>query len=552
MMWIRIRQAVLGLTVVLALTSAPRASANFAQLGSETLYALTAGNTIFRLESAAPNVILESRYIWGVPETEALLGLDYRPATGQLYAFDTAGQMYLVHFGLGLATPVGGGPFSTLAGLVFGMDFNPVVDRLRVMSEVGENWRLNPNTGALAATDTPPAYAVGDANEGANPHLVALAYANNFPGAATTTLYGIDSDLDVLVTVGGVDGNPSPNGGQLFTVGSLGVDTNNFVGFDISPIGVAHVTMLELVEFYVRLYTLDLTTGSATLVGIVGDGTVGIRSVTATPASVSVNPTAVGLTTSNKLVLFDPAAPSVLLDLFTSTGIISGETVLGLDFRPATGQLYALGSTNQVYTVSLTTGAATPIGPAFSPALSGVEFGIDINPVADRVRVVSDADENFRLNPDTGATTATDTPLAYAAGDPNEGANPNLVGSAYTNSFAGSALTTLYGIDSALDALILQGSVNGSPISPNAGQLYTVGALGVDATDEVGFDVTSSGTAYASLTAPGGADSQLYNVDLPSGAATLIGTVAGGEVIRGMAVMPAPPTQQLWLPLIQR
>jgi hypothetical protein len=520
-------------------------------LGGEALYALTAGNTIFRLDGAAPNVILESRYIWGVPETEALLGLDFRPATGQLYAFDTAGQMYLVHFDEALATPVGGGPFtSTLAGLVFGMDFNPVAGHIAVVSDVAENWRLNPNTGAILATDALLAYAMGDPNEGLDPHLVALAHTNSFPDATTTTLYGIDSDLDALVTVGGLDGDPAPDSGQLFTVGPLGVDTNNFVGFDISPDGVAYAAML--VGFDVQLYTLDLAIGAATPVGILGDGTVGIRSVTAAPRPVNVNSAAVGLTTSNKLVVFDPAAPGVLLNLFTPTGIVSGETLLGLDFRPATGQLYALGSTSQVYTLSFSTGAALPIGSAFSPALSGAEFGFDFNPAADHLRVTSVIAQNFRLDPDTGATTATGASLAYATGDPNEGASPNLVASAHSSNFAHSTSTTLYGIDSTLDMLVLQGSVNGFPTSPDAGQLYTLGALGVDTADWVGFDILSSGTAYASLTAPLGTDSQLYRLNLASGAAELIGTIAGGEVIRGVAVIPGPPVHQLWLPLVQR
>ncbi len=550
-MWMRIGRVVLGLSLGLALGGTPRASARPPHLGGEALYALTAGNTIFRLDSAAPNVILESHYSWGVPETEALLGLDYRPATGQLYAFDTAGQMYLVHFDESLATPVGVGPFTPiLAGLVFGMDFNPVAGHITVVSDVAENWRLSPNTGATLATDALLAYAVGDPNEGLNPHLVALAHTNSLPDATTTTLYGIDSDLDVLVTVGGIDGDPAPDSGQLFTVGPLGVDTNNFVGFDISPGGVAYAAML--VGFDVQLYTLDLTTGAATLVGILGDGTVVIRSVTAVPAPVSVNPAAVGLTTSNKLVLFDPAAPEVLLNLFTPTGIVSGETLLALDFRPATGQLYGLGSTSQVYTLSFSTGAALPIGSAFSPALSGAEFGFDFNPAPDHLRVASDIAQNFRLDPDTGATTATDASLAYAAGDPNEGVNPNLVGSAFSGNFANTASTTLYGIDSALDVLVLQGSVHGFPVSPDAGQLYTIGALGADTTDKVGFDILSASTAYASLTAPLGTDSQLHRLNLSSGAAELIGTIAGGEVIRGVAVIPAPPAHQLWLPLVQR
>ena len=87
-----------------------------------------------------------------------------------------------------------------------------------------------------------------------------------------------------------------------------------------------------------------------------------------------------------------------------------------------------------------------------------------------------------RLNPNNGALAATDGTLTYATGDPNAAANPNVVGSAYTNSFNGATTTTLYGIDSALDILVTQNP-------PNAGTLNTVGALGFNTSDAVGFDI---------------------------------------------------------------
>src|SRR5436309_896480 len=60
--------------------------------------------------------------------------------------------------------------------------------------------------------------------------------------------------------------------------------------------------------------------------------------------------------------------------------------------------------------------------------------------------------------------------------------------------------TTLFGIDSNLDVLVRQGSVDGTPVSPNTGQLFTVGPLGVNTTNLVGFDISgTTGTAYAAL-----------------------------------------------------
>jgi hypothetical protein len=163
------------------------------------------------------------------------------------------------------------------------------------------------------------------------------------------------------------------------------------------------------------------------------------------------------------------------------------------------GVLYALGDTHHLYTINTTNGAATLV-PGTPFPLSGVAIGMDFNPVPDLLRVVSDSDENFRLNPNTGAVAGTDSALAFVSGDPNFGANPSVVAAAYTNNFGGAALTTLYGIDYTRDVLVRQGGVNGIP-SPNTGQLTTIGALGFDTTDDVGFDISGvTGLAYASLT----------------------------------------------------
>ena len=254
------------------------------------------------------------------------------------------------------------------------------------------------------------------------------------------------------------------------------------------------------------------------------------------------------VTASNKLVSFSSLTPGTITQTVTITGLQAGETLLGIDFRPRTGQLFAVSSASRVYTINTATGAATQVGSTpFTPALSGVAFGVDFNPVPDRIRVVSDTDQNLRLNPDTGGVAGTDTVLAFAAGDANAAANPNVVGAAYTNNVSGAITTTLYGIDSNLDILVRQGSPGGAPTSPNTGQLSTIGALGVNTTDQVGFDIADfNDAAFASLTATGATQSQLYSINLTTGAATLIGTIGGNEIIRDIAISPTftPPPQQ--------
>ena len=250
-----------------------------------------------------------------------------------------------------------------------------------------------------------------------------------------------------------------------------------------------------------------------------------------------------GLTTTNVLETFDSAAPGTIVTSVGVTGLQAGETILGIDLRPATGGLYALGSTSRLYLINPTTGTATQVGSAGAFTLSGTAFGFDFNPTVDRIRVTSDAGQNLRLNPNDGTLTATDTALAYAAGDPNAGATVRIVGSAYTNNVAGAISTTLFAIDSNLNILATQGSPT---ISPNTGQLFTRGGLGFDTSDLVGFDISGlSGVAFASLTAPGAAGSQLFTIDLTTGAGTLVGTIGGGVPLTGLASavgVPEPGT----------
>ncbi|MBC7815844.1 MAG: DUF4394 domain-containing protein, partial [Planctomycetaceae bacterium] len=246
---------------------------------------------------------------------------------------------------------------------------------------------------------------------------------------------------------------------------------------------------------------------------------------------------ALGVTGANALIQFDTATPGTVTSSTAITGLVGGETIEGIDFRAATGQLFALSSGGRLYTIDPTTAVATQVGSDGAFTLSGAEFGIDFNPVPDRIRVVSDLDQNLRLNPNDGTLTLADGALAYAIGDANVGANPNIVAAAYTNSFVGATATTLYGIDSNLDILVTQAP-------PNAGTLNTVGALGINVTDVAGFDIQPSGnTAFATLTT-NGTTSALYSINLATGAATLVGNIgAAPTLVRGLAIVPAGTLQ---------
>lgn len=246
-----------------------------------------------------------------------------------------------------------------------------------------------------------------------------------------------------------------------------------------------------------------------------------------------------GLTTDNTLFSFDSAAPGTLLSGVPLSGFsANNEVIRGIDFRPATGELFAIGSFGQLYTVNTTSGALSAVGSGVGP-INGTSFGFDFNPTIDRIRLTSNTDKNYVLNPMTGALQLAATDLAYGPGDPNVGVNPNVVGSAYTNSVLGTVPSSsqLYAIDSGIDVLATQAN--------NTGVLATVGPLlTVNTGDLVGFDVFSpaegNNTAFASLTPAGGSVSNFYTINLATGAAVLVGQIDGGTLVSDIAVVPVP------------
>src|SRR5688572_18709520 len=130
------------------------------------------------------------------------------------------------------------------------------------------------------------------------------------------------------------------------------------------------------------------------------------------PMTVKPDITFYGVTSSNQLIQYNGNAPETPVLSIAITGLQSGETLLAIDFRPATGQLYGIGSTSRIYAIHLGSGLATAIGPGpFSPAVNGNIVAFDFNPTVDRIRLVTASGQNLRLNPETGAVAATDANL---------------------------------------------------------------------------------------------------------------------------------------------
>jgi hypothetical protein len=208
--------------------------------------------------------------IKGLQKKEKILAIDRRPNGGLLYGLGSTSRLYTINWSTGQATQVGTGPLTTLLnGTSFAFDFNPVVDRIRVVSNTGQNLRLNPDDGSVTSVDASTAYAGGDPNFAAVPAIAAAAYTNNTAGALITTLYNIDTGLNILTIQ-----NP-PNNGTLNTVGALGVDAEGVAGFDIAGSnGVAYASIVvkqgKKKKYRATLYTIDLGTGAATSLGNIG------------------------------------------------------------------------------------------------------------------------------------------------------------------------------------------------------------------------------------------------------------------------------------------
>ena len=258
---------------------------------------------------------------------------------------------------------------------------------------------------------------------------------------------------------------------------------------------------------------------------------------------------AVAVTASNKLLKFNAGRPGRILASMNVTGLQAGETLLGIDYRVAKDQLYALGSSGRLYTLNEETAAATVVGMPFAVKLDGTQFGFDFNPTVDRIRVVSNTGQNLRLHPDTGAVVdsnatlegvQTDGKLAYAAGDVSFGKAPIAVGAAYSYNKADTKITTNFALDAGTGALVTQGSREGvlPAVSPNTGQFFTIGSLGM-AFNNASFDIQAlSDVAFAALNSDTSIASRWVTIDLKTGAAKLLGSIGGGERVVGIALEP--------------
>lgn len=247
----------------------------------------------------------------------------------------------------------------------------------------------------------------------------------------------------------------------------------------------------------------------------------------------------VGLTDDGTLVKFGTGSPGKVRAAGQVQGLSGDTALVGIDYRVQDRRLYGVGDQGGIYTLNTSNAQATKVSQ-LTVALSGTSFGVDFNPAANRLRVVSDTGQNLRHNIDdpngapAAGTTATDGSLTIPpATTPATG----ITGVAYTNNdLDPNTATTLFDLDTALDQVEIQ-----SPA--NAGSLAPTGKLGVDAQGNAGYDIysqvgrdgrTSGNTAYATIDTGNGA--ALYQVGLLAGKANRIGSFPSNRQVVDIAI----------------
>jgi hypothetical protein len=320
-------------------------------LSAITIFGLRSDSHLVSFDSATPGTVADIGLVTGLSggAGETTVGIDVRPVDGALYLFTVNTAQVMTTYTLNTSTAVAtfiGATASGVAGLnttaAHGIGFNPTVDRIRVANTNAENCRINPFNGSLAGNDTdlsPPGSSI-----------VAVAYDRSFSGTTQSTLFAIDNGSDSLYIIGGPNGTPSPNGGVLTLFGALGINIVNDAGMDIDPSsGVCYAACT--VSATLSLYSINLFTGAATSIGVIGAGGFNMKSIAlqqlANAAPVITAPATQSTPQDTPLILTgvngisiadgDSGVNPIELQIVANNGTVSFASFLGLTFVVGNG-----------------------------------------------------------------------------------------------------------------------------------------------------------------------------------------------------------------------
>jgi hypothetical protein len=221
----------------------------------------------------------------------------------------------------------------------------------------------------------------------------------------------------------------------------------------------------------------------------------------------------IGLVEGKWIVTIDPASRKVV----RSFDIKGASSLLGIDVRPADGEVYGVTPDGWIVTIDMKSGKTAQKSKLSENLKAGVTVTFDFNPAADRLRLMGSDGTSLRANVDDGKVTV-DGSHKYKDGDANAGKTPMVVAGAYSNSVKGTKATALYNIDAATGSLVSQ-------VPPNDGVLNTIGALGISLNGPAAFNIVAAGEdKNDGWLANNG---NLYKVDLKTGKATMAGKITG-------------------------
>ncbi len=498
------------------------------------LLLLTADNELASINLDKPGELelVSKEKIKGLNDGDSLVGIDYRPKDGQLYAIGYLGNIYTINTANTTAefvkklkansadTTV---PFTGITGdkTQIAVNFDPLTDRLRLVGSNGQNLRINVDNGATVTDGT---------INGADATVTSIAHTNSFPETKSTRLFGIDVKQDRLFL-------QSPaNDGTLGTSAALDVDATGSSGFAINGINNQGFAVLT-VNGTQQLYSIDLSSiGTETKAAKLKGKLPTLANVHSIALKDNIYTTSYGvgltnnnsLSNSNKLVVLNLTNPEDVRLVNISGLLANDESIVGIDYRQsiiasgASGLLYGLSNKGNLYTINPNTGVATKkvaliaatddTTQPFS-ALSGSHFAVDFDPVADNklpitssLRVISNTGQNLSINVNTGATT-TDAEL-------NGIPSAQVSAAAHTNSFGTATATQLFNLERSTNKLTLQAL-------PSNGTLTAVGPLGITLGNATGFDISGgdNGLALAVVNAGEANTSTLYKINLTTGKA---------------------------------
>lgn len=556
------------------------------------IYGVRGGTELVRFSPDSPGSVT-SLGGFGPGASDPIVGLDRRPppSDNQLYALSRSGRVFVVSI-VGAANPsvitteiqslnVAGSPTGLPTGRV-ATDFNPAANALRLIGEDGLNLRV-PTAALVAPAPVPAVNTLVDGRMGYRKGVTAAAYSNPAPNSSppTTQLFVIDPVSNVLY-------RQNANAGELGSPVNLNLNVNGVNGYDIYQEDAAadneHFVLMSEEEGSALLYGLNPDTGVMTLLSTRNDisdarGLVVVRNAVAPTGQFAPPLRAFVLDSEGDSEVVrsfafnrqtvDIGTPMTTLSI---DGLVTDERLIGIDSRTTSrvaGRidiLYGVTTENRVVallpsgnTLVVSDSAPLTTDPANNPngdpvplALDGSSFGVDFNPDADLLRIVSNTGQNLRVNLEQGRELngrarapgfAIQDRTTRVTADPDRGLlTPRIVATAYRGSNIPGRFQ--YAIDAANNSLALV-------VSPNDGALEPVnvnGSLGVVLVDgaEQSLDIARHPTppdatdlAYASLRTTAAAQrSALYMINLDTGVATLVGSigVAGSDPVDSITV----------------